>query len=62
MDGADEAPGFRKQLAHGGSLHLSEVLASMDGSEMTQIASVVKLVSYDGKTSSLLEIQLAPRD
>ena len=55
---ANETPSFREQLADSGRLHLGEVLASMDATEVRQITSIIQLVSNNGKTSSLLEIKL----
>jgi len=52
--GTDESPGFWQQLADGGSLHLGEVLTSVDTSEMGQVSSIVELICHHGEASCLL--------
>ena len=48
VDWAQESPSFRKKLSHCGGLLLSEVLSSMDRSEVTQESDIVELISDDG--------------
>lgn len=57
---ADEAPSLRKKLSDRSGLHLCEVLASMDASEVRKIPCEVELVGHDSEASSLLEIKLRP--
>ena len=62
MHWANESPSFRQQLSNCGGLHLSEVLASMDGPEVTQVPRVVQLVSNNRESSCLLHVKLTASD
>ena len=57
---ADETPRFWQKLSHGRRFHLGEVLATMNTSEMRQVAGEVQLVSDYGESSCLLQIKLRP--
>ena len=62
MHWAEEAPTFRKQLSHGCCLHFSEVLPSVNASEMREVSVIVKLISNDCVTSCLHQVQVCPGD
>lgn len=55
-----ETPRFGEQLTDGGRFHLSEVLASMNGSEMGEVPMIVQLICDNGVTSCLHQIQVCP--
>lgn len=55
---AYEAPRFRQKLSHGRRFHFGEVLATMNTSEMRQVACKVQLVSDYGESCCLLQIKL----
>ena len=58
MNWTNESPGLRQQFTHSSCLHLCEILASMNAAEMRQVSDVVKLISDNGETGSLLKIEL----
>lgn len=50
VDWACETPRLGKQLSDSGGLHLSEVLATMDGPKVTQVSGCVELVGHNCET------------
>jgi hypothetical protein len=60
VHGAQEAPRFGEQLTDGGRFHLSEVLTSMNGSEVGEVSVIVQLICDNGVTSRLHQIQVRP--
>ncbi len=51
--GAQEAPRFRQQFAHGGCFHFAEKGTAMDAPEVREKAKVVDSLSNDGEAAGL---------
>ena len=62
VDWTNEAPSLRQKLPDCRCLHLREVLASMNTSEMGEVPGEVKLVSDNCEAGGLLHIELGSCD
>ena len=61
MHWAYETPSLRQELSDCRGFHLSEVLASVNATEVTQVPGEVQLIRDDGETCCLLHVELGSR-